>query len=120
MNGYLLVMLGGALGSGARYGLGRAVTAWLGAGFPWGTLSVNVLGGLAAGLVAGVLLRLDGAEGWRLLLSVGFLGGFTTFSSFALDLVALLDRASIGLSLVYTTLSLLGAIAGVYLGRALA
>ncbi|MBX9797016.1 fluoride efflux transporter CrcB [Sphingomonas sp.] len=120
MNGFLLVMLGGAAGSAARYGLGRVIAAWAGTGFPWGTLAVNLIGGLAMGVLAGLLPRWTGAEAARLLLSIGFLGGFTTFSSFALETVALIDRGAAPLAIVYTTLSVLGAVAGVYAGRALA
>ena len=114
---WLLVMLGGALGSGARYGVGLALPR---AGFPWATLAVNVSGGLAMGLLAGVLARGGGQEAWRLFLGVGFLGGFTTFSSFALDAVTLAERGAGGLAALYVLGSLAGAIGGVAAGLALA
>lgn len=114
---WLLVMLGGALGSGARYGLGLA----LGGGrFPWGTFAVNLGGGLAMGLVIGGLARVAGSEPWRLLLGIGFLGGFTTFSSFALDAVTLVERGAPGLAALYVLGSVAGAIGGVAAGLALA
>ena len=93
MPNLLLVMLGGAFGAGARHLVGRATLAWLGAGYPWGTLAVNLLGGFAMGLLAGGLFRFgDHGEQWRLLLGVGVLGGFTTFSAFSLDIVNMIER----------------------------
>jgi CrcB protein len=88
LTGLLLVAAGGAAGSVARYLVGLAA-AGLGAGFPWGTLAVNVLGSALVGLAAGL-----GASGdARLLLVTGFLGGFTTFSAFSLDAVGLAGRS---------------------------
>ena len=113
-------MLGGAIGAGARHLFGRAALAWLGTGFPFGTLGVNIVGGLAMGLLAGSLARLAAGEPWRLFLGVGLLGGFTTFSSFALDTVVLLERGAIGLALGYVLVSTAGAIAALFGGLALA
>ncbi len=113
----LLVMLGGALGSGARLLVGRAMTAWLGAGFPWGTLTVNLAGGLAMGLLAGGLARMAGAsEPWRLLLGVGVLGGFTTFSAFALDAATIIERGDWGAALSYALVSVVGSVLAVFAG----
>ena len=104
----LQVALGGALGAVLRYQTGGAVARWLGpsaaAAFPWATLAVNVTGSFAMGLLAGWLARHDGAEGWRLLLGVGLLGGFTTFSAFSLEAVALWQRAP-ALSVAYVAAS---------------
>lgn len=117
----LLVMLGGAVGSGARYLAGQASIAWFGANYPWGTLAVNLIGGLAMGVLAGSLFRFGGAgEPWRLLLGVGVLGGFTTFSSFSLDTLNLIERGAPGLALGYVLLSVLGAIGAAALGLTLA
>ena len=88
-----LVALGGALGSLARYGVGLAAARWLGLGFPWGTLTVNIIGGLAMGLLAA--RTGPGDEALRLLLGVGLLGGFTTFSAFSLETVRLLEQAPV-------------------------
>jgi fluoride ion exporter CrcB/FEX len=77
----LLVALGGATGSVLRYLVSMQAAVHLGAGFPWGTLAVNVLGSAAIGLLGG--MGLGGA--WRLLLMTGLLGGFTTFSAFSLE-----------------------------------
>jgi fluoride exporter len=113
----LLVMAGGAVGSGARYLFGRAALALLGPGYPWGTLGVNLIGGLLMGLLVGALARLSvPGEAWRLLLAVGVLGGFTTFSSFALDVVTLATRGAPGVALGYAAASLVGAVGAVALG----
>jgi CrcB protein len=85
----LLVALGGALGSVARYVVSVAMLAAFGAGFPWGTLAVNILGSAAIGAAAG--LGLEGQA--RLLLVTGFLGGFTTFSAFSLETGTLFERS---------------------------
>ena len=120
MNSLLLVMLGGALGSGARHLTGRATLAAFGPDFPAGTLSVNIVGGLLMGLLAGVLSRNGGNEPWRLLLGVGVLGGFTTFSSFSLDVVTLVERGQPGIALGYLLLSVVGSIAALVAGLAVA
>jgi len=85
----LCVALGGAAGSVARYLVSIAALALFGAGFPWGTLAVNVVGSAAIGVAAG--LGLEGPA--RLLLVTGFLGGFTTFSAFSLETGALFERS---------------------------
>ncbi len=97
----LLVMLGGALGSGARHLTQRAMLALFGPALPFGTLTVNVVGGLLMGLLIGVLARVGGNENWRLFVGVGILGGFTTFSSFSLDVVALFERGALAMALGY-------------------
>ena len=116
-----LVMLGGALGAGARHLAGRAVLAWLAPAFPVATMAVNVAGGLLMGLLAGGLARLGVAgEGWRLFLGVGVLGGFTTFSSFSLDTVLLAQRGEAVAAAAYVALSVAGSLGALVLGLALA
>ncbi|KQM71582.1 fluoride efflux transporter CrcB [Sphingomonas sp. Leaf20] len=116
MSPLLYVMVGGAVGSGARYLTGRAMTALLGAGYPFGTLAVNLVGGLLMGVLVGVLARNAAPEGWRLLIGVGVLGGFTTFSSFSLDVVTMAERGAPGLALGYILVSVIGSIAALFAG----
>jgi len=112
----LYVMVGGAVGSGARYLTGRAMTALLGPDYPFGTLAVNLIGGLLMGVLVGVLARNTASEAGRLLLAVGVLGGFTTFSSFSLDVVTLIERGAIGVAFGYILLSVIGSIVAVFAG----
>ncbi|WP_206364207.1 fluoride efflux transporter CrcB [Sphingomonas sp. UV9] len=112
----LYVMVGGAVGSGARYLAARAMTALLGPDYPFGTLAVNLVGGLAMGVLIGVLARNSASEAWRLLLAVGVLGGFTTFSSFSLDVVTLIERGAIGVAFGYILMSVIGSIVAVFAG----
>ena len=109
----LLVALGGAVGSVARYGVGIAAARWFGLAFPWGTLAVNVVGGLAMGLLDARV----GQEGenLRLLLGVGLLGGFTTFSAFSLETVRLMEHQP-GLAMLYVAASLLLGVGACWLG----
>jgi len=87
----VMVGIGGAIGSVLRFLLSTAMLEWLGRDFPFGTLSVNVLGSLLMGFLAFVLVEhFDLDAVWRTAILVGFLGGFTTFSSFSLDTLHLL------------------------------
>lgn len=116
---FLLVALGGAIGSAARYGVGLAAVRLFGAGWPWGTLIVNVAGGLAIGLLAA--RAGPEQEGLRLLLGVGVLGGFTTFSAFSLETLRLMEQAP-HWAVLYAVASLVLSVAacgvGFWLGRA--
>ena len=109
----LLVAVGGAAGSLARYGVGLAAARWLGLSFPWGTLAVNILGGFAMGVVAARV----GPEsiGLRLALGVGLLGGFTTFSAFSLDVVRLMPHQP-ALAALYVALSVLLSVGACWTG----
>lgn len=109
----LLVMIGGAFGSAARYGLSRAlpVQPW-----PWSTFAANLVGGLLMGLLAGWLMAKGGDERLRLLLGVGVLGGFTTFSSYSLEVVQMLERRDYGLAGLYAVSSAVLAILAVMIG----
>ena len=120
MQPLFLVMAGGAVGAGARHLVGRAALAAFGPAFPWGTLIVNLAGGLAMGLLAGTLVRTGASESWRLLLGTGVLGGFTTFSAFSLDAVLLAERGAIGVAALYVLASVAGAILALVAGLALA
>jgi CrcB protein len=115
-----IVMLGGAVGSGARYLTGKAMLALFGPPFPFGTLAVNLIGGFAMGLLVGVLARMAvPTENWRLLLGVGVLGGYTTFSAFSLDVVTMMQRGDLTTAAFYILVSVVGAIAALFGGLAL-
>jgi CrcB protein len=90
--------------------------ARLGPDFPYGTLTVNLVGGFAMGVLTGLLARVGGNEPWRLLLGVGVLGGYTTFSSFSLDVVTLAERGQMLTALGYVLLSVIGAILALFAG----
>jgi len=107
----ILVMAGGAIGAGLRYEVGRLTLHRFGPGFPWGTLAVNLLGGLAMGLLAGILLRVEGGEHSRLFLAVGILGGFTTFSAFSLETYNMLQTGAWANAAGYVAASVIGSIA---------
>jgi CrcB protein len=115
-----IVMVGGAVGSGGRYLTGKAMLALLGPAFPFGTLAVNLIGGFAMGLLVGVLARMSvPGENWRLLLGVGVLGGYTTFSSFSLDVVTMIQRSDLTTAAFYILVSVVGSIAALFGGLAL-
>jgi CrcB protein len=115
------VALGGGVGSLLRYQSGRLLTHVMGptavTAFPWATLSVNVVGSLAMGILAGALARYgQGGEFWRLLIGVGLLGGFTTFSSFSLEMMLLIERGQPALAISYAAISLFAGLAALYIG----
>ena len=119
----LYVAAGGAVGAWARYCVGVLWTRALGpiaaSAFPWATLTVNLAGSFAMGLLAGWLARHGShGEGWRLLLGVGLLGGFTTFSAFSLEISNMAMRGALGAAAFYSAVSLAGGIAGLFLGLA--
>lgn len=117
-----LVAIGGGIGALARYQLGRGMTHWLGpqvvSAFPWATLVVNVTGSLIMGLLAGWLARHggEGAENYRLLVGVGLMGGFTTFSAFSLELMLLIERGQPWTAFTYGAISVLAGLSALYLG----
>ena len=118
----LHVALGGAIGSVLRYQLGRMMTGLIGpqamGAFPWATLTVNILGSLAMGLLAGWLMKAgQAAEPYRLLLGIGLLGGFTTFSAFSLELMVLIDRGQGSQAFLYAAVSVLAGLSAIYIGR---
>jgi CrcB protein len=121
---FLLVMIGGAIGSAGRYAVGKATLGTLGPNYPWGTLGVNLIGGLLMGLLAGTLTRTGGNEHSRLLIGVGLLGGFTTFSAFSLDAALMIERGQWGSAVTYALMSVVGSVlalfGGLYLVRAVA
>lgn len=120
----LAVALGGALGALGRYvlstGLQTRLQGWTGVGFPWGTLGVNLLGCLLLGVFFALVQRQDLPGELQALLAVGVLGSFTTFSTFSLETVELLQDGDWGKAAAYVVVSLLLGIAAVAGGIALA
>lgn len=111
----LAVAAGGAAGSVARYLLMGRVAQWLGTGFPWGTLAVNVIGCAVYGVLIELFARvwLVGGE-TRALLFVGFLGGFTTFSAFSFDVFMLYERGALAAAIGYVLVSVVGSILALF------
>src|SRR5687767_14646377 len=119
----LHVALGGAIGSVLRYQAGRWITYWLGVQavtqFPWATLAVNAAGSVLMGALAGWLARYGpGGEELRLLLGVGLLGGFPTFSAFSLEMVLMMQRGQLGYAALYLVLSVALGVTGLIFGLA--
>ena len=121
----LLVALGGAIGSVLRYYVGQWALRLMGPAFPWGTLTVNVVGCFVIGLFTELIARkFNASVELRLLLVTGFLGGFTTFSAFSLDAISLFERGEAVAGGVYIAasvgLSMAAVISGLAVMRALA
>jgi CrcB protein len=119
---YLLVFLGAGIGGALRHGVNVGCARMCGAAFPWGTLTVNVLGSFIMGVLA-AWLAFKAGEGWsqplRLFLTTGILGGFTTFSAFSLDAVLIWERGQVGLAVAYVAASVVLSIAGLFAGLVL-
>ena len=114
----LLVAGGGATGAVLRYVLGAQAMRAFGTGWPWGTLITNVLGGFLMGTLAGVLALRGGAdqERWRLLLGVGVLGGFTTFSAYSLEVALMIERREWTSAAAYSLGSVVLSVAALFAG----
>jgi CrcB protein len=114
----LLVAVGGAFGSVMRYLTGVAGARLLGLKFPYGTLAVNVLGGLLMGVLIGILALRGGEnqERWRIFIGVGVLGGYTTFSSFSLEMARMIEAKAWGQALGYSLGSVVVCVSMVFLG----
>jgi CrcB protein len=118
--GYLIVFLGGGLGAAARHGINMSAARLIGTGFPYGTLFINVVGSLAMGLIAEYFaLKGHLPQHWRLFLTTGILGGFTTFSAFSLEAALLYERGQIAGAAIYVVASVVLAIAGLFAGLAI-
>jgi CrcB protein len=114
---FLLVALGGAIGAGFRHLVNVAALKILGAGFPWATLTVNLVGSFAMGVFIELLTRRVGSSNeLRLFVATGILGGFTTFSAFSLDFAALWQRGETAVAAGYVLASVVGALAALFLG----
>ena len=109
------------MGASGRYMLGATLLKIMGPGYPWGTLVANVLGGILMGLLVGWLaFKVSGSENLRLLLGVGVLGGFTTFSSFSLEVVRMVENKTYGLAAGYISASVIMSILAVFAGLIMA
>ena len=117
MSVYIAIAIGGSLGAIARYWFQTSAHQWLGFGFPYGTLSVNILGSLLMGFLSVLLVsRFEVSEAVRVGLLVGFLGSFTTFSTFAMDTLQLTESGAILKATSYILLSVLCCIIGAWAG----
>jgi fluoride exporter len=114
--GYLIVFVGGGIGAALRHAANQASLWLLGPSFPAGTLFVNILGSTIMGLLAGWFAFRGGHETMRLFLATGILGGFTTFSAFSLDTVAMWQRGDYLMAAAYVAASVAVSVAGLSLG----
>lgn len=113
----LAVALGGAIGSVARYAASSRIGHHLGTAFPWGTLTVNIVGGFVIGALTGLAAsRLDLSAEFRLFLVTGILGGFTTFSAFSLEVVLMIERHQWAPAAAYAVASVVGSVAAALAG----
>ena len=116
----LIVFLGAGIGGVMRHVVNGLALRLLGPSFPFGTLTVNLVGSLVMGLLAGYFaLRHDPGQAWRLFLTTGMLGGFTTFSAFSLDVALLYQRGDLALAALYLVMSVALSVAALFLGMAL-
>ena len=117
--GYLIVFLGAGIGGALRHGVNLGALRLFGFGFPFGTLIVNVVGSLLMGLFAGYFAYRTGVpQHFRLFLTTGILGGFTTFSAFSLDAALLMERHAYGLAAAYVAVSVAVSLAALFAGLA--
>jgi CrcB protein len=124
MSIYVAIAVGGSLGAVSRYWMSTSIYQWLGFGFPWGTLAVNLLGSLTMGFLSELLVdRFHVSDEIRIGLLAGFLGSFTTFSTFAIDVLQLGSNQSEVKAILYILLSVLlcvlGALAGLLAAKQL-
>ena len=117
---YLIVFLGAGIGGAFRHGVNTGSTRLFGLGFPMGTLIVNIVGSFLMGLCAGYFAFRPGLDQqFRLFLTTGILGGFTTFSAFSLDTALLIERHAYGLAAGYALGSVLASVSALFVGLAL-
>ncbi len=119
MYALFLVIAGGGIGAGLRHGVNLGAARWFGMEFPWGTLTVNVVGSFLIGVLAAwFAFRGDSyaTQSLRLFLTTGILGGFTTFSAFSLDFALLFERGDAMLAAVYVVASVALSLAAIFAG----
>ncbi len=118
--GYLIVFFGGGLGATLRHGMNILAARLFGTAFPYGTLIINILGSLVMGLVVEYFALKSGLpQRWRLFLTTGILGGFTTFSAFSLEAALLYERGELAAAAIYVVASVTLAIGALFLGLAI-
>jgi CrcB protein len=117
---FVLVAVGGAIGASLRHLVGLVTLKLFGPSFPWGTLTVNIVGSFAMGiLVELIAVKFGASAGLRLFLMTGLLGGFTTFSSFSLDTAVMWERGQAAIAAGYVAGSVILSIAALFAGLAL-
>jgi CrcB protein len=118
--GFLIVFFGGGLGAALRHGVNIMAARLLGTAFPYGTLTINILGSLVMGLIAEFFALKSGLpQHWRLFLTTGVLGGFTTFSAFSLEAALLYERGEVAGAAIYVVASVVLAIGALFAGMAI-
>lgn len=121
MQKFMLVAIGGALGSIARYGLGSIIGSRMGTRFPFGTFAINLIACFALGFaIVSLGERTDLSEGWTFLIPIGFIGAFSTFSTFEWETFSSLKAGSYFSTVLYVALSFLLGLTAVWLGVSLA
>jgi fluoride exporter len=117
MKNYIIVFAGCGIGGALRHFVNVWVPRFAGTTFPFHTLTVNVLGSFVMGVLAAYFaFRAETSQAWKLFLTTGILGGFTTFSSFSLDTSLLFERGTAGMAITYVIVSVLASIGGLFLG----
>jgi CrcB protein len=117
---YILIFIGGGLGSSLRHTINVVCAKFIGTAFPYSTFIINISGSTIMGLIAGYLaFKGEASQPWRLFLMTGVLGGYTTFSAFSLDAVLLYERGALGLAAFYVLGSVVFSIAGLFAGLSL-
>lgn len=118
--GFVIVFLGAGVGGAVRHGVNLIVAHLLGLGFPWATLSINIIGSLLIGILTEIFVMRTGLpQELRLFPTTGILGGFTTFSTFSLDAVGLWERGETSAAILYASASVILAFIAVFAGMAL-
>ena len=120
MKSYAIVLIGSGLGGMLRHAVNSIMPRLAGTEFPWHTLTVNVVGSLAMGVIAGIALKGHGSSSWMLFLTTGLLGGFTTFSAFSLDAAVFYERGDHASLAVYVLASVGASIVALFVGLYLA
>ena len=118
--GYLIVFLGGGIGAALRHGINLGAARFVGNGFPYATFFINVSGSFVMGFIAAwFAFKGDASQHWRLFLTTGILGGYTTFSTFSLDAALLYERGQLTLAAIYVIGSVMLGIIGLFAGLAI-